>query len=352
MGEVRDTFFYLSKLRQSALGTHFSTAADFMRILPNNPLGNFPDNQKFDDVGRGGREFAGTVCAGTHWELIPLQLPIPLDFDVCGRLAFRGFGGTMSNSTPETGVRLYTAGMLPKATSRQLPASDIILVNEGYSFLLGDMIVAALTLSQNGLDRPLASFDLLNTGYFVNPHGVASLVDTITDQPCLTGAGTTLTLTDDTGTHDLYASDDVRDHSFTLANPLIVEPKRTRKGNDPTCGPAGGTHQYITKLKHTGFRTFNGTINIVFGSTIPYWVLHAKTYVINNLIIKYKGPLAGATEFFYFQITVPKCTIRATPAADLDSDMGYTLNIAASEDSVTLGGATLQVQNNITSNFT
>jgi len=351
MGEVRDTKFYLSKLRQSALGTHFTTNTDYMRILPNSPLGNFPENQKFDDVGRGGREFAGTVCAVTHWELIPLQLPIPLDFDVCGRLAFRAFGGTMSNTTPETGVRLYTAGMLPKATSRQLPASDLILVNDGYSFLFGDMIVAAMTLSQSGLDRPLATFDLLNTGYFVNPHGVASLSDTITDVPCLTGAGTSINLTDDTGTHNLY-TEDVRDHSFTLTNPLITEPRRTRKGNDPTCGPSGGLHQYIQMLKHTGFRTFQGTVNIVFTSTIPYWILHAKTYEITNLIIKYLGPLAGATQFFYFQITVPKCTIRATPAADLDSDMGYSLQIVASEDSVTLGGATLAVQNTQTGSYT
>ena len=290
---------YLSKNKQSALGTHFSTNTNFMRILPTEIQGVFPNHIMTDDRGRGAREFAGNVCPGTHWEPIPIQLQMPLDFDACGRLALRAFGGTPTQATPGGGTlsRTQSAAMLALATSRQLPVSDLIVVNDGWSFLLGDMGVAQMVISQEKLQRPQVAFDLINTGYFVTPHGVASLSDTVSDPSCLNGSTTTLTWTENGSTYDLYSATgtangyDVRNHQFTFVNPFITG-EVTRKASNPTCGPSGGLHQYVQELKHNGERRFTGNIGVVFDATaMPGWVLHAKTTQITNLIIKYVGSI-------------------------------------------------------------
>lgn len=350
---------YLSKNKQSALGTHFSTNTNFMRILPTEIQGVFPNHLMTDDRGRGAREFAGNVCAGTHWEPIPIQLQMPLDFDACGRLALRAFGGTPAQATPGGGTlsRTQSASMLALATSRQLPVSDLIVVNDGWSFLFGDMGVAQMVISQEKLQRPQVAFDLVNTGYFVTPHGVASLSDTVNDPSCLNGSTTTLTWTENGSTYDLYSATgiangyDVRNHQFTFVNPFITG-EVTRKASNPTCGPSGGLHQYVQELKHNGERRFTGNIGVVFDATaMPGWVLHAKTTQITNLIIKYVGSIIEGALPYYFQITIPKARVRAVAGANFDGDLGYNLQIEAEEDSVTLGGATIVIQNDITTTY-
>lgn len=359
---------YLSKNKQSALGTHFGTNTNFMRILPTEIQGVFPNHIMTDDRGRGAREFAGNVCPGTHWEPIPIQLQMPLDFDACGRLALRAFGGTPTQATPGGGTlsRTQSAAMLALATSRQLPVSDLIVVNDGWSFLFGDMGVAQMVISQEKLQRPQCAFDLVNTGYFVTPHGVSSLSDTVNDPSCLNGSTTTLTWTESSSgspaTYDLYSGAPnqgeskgyfVRNHQFTLVNPFITG-EVTRKASDALCGPGTTSeqHKYVAELKHNGERRFTGNIGVVFDTfAMPGWVLHAKTLQITNLIIKYVGSLIEGALPYYFQITVPKARVRAVAGANFDGDLGYNLQIEAEEDSVTLGGATIVIQNDITTTY-
>lgn len=351
MGLSNETAYSISKQRASALNDPtFDAANEFQGIIPENPGAAFPEMEKSDDVGRGGLEFANTIC-NLYWLPPGFNLPLRVNFDDVGRLFLRHLGGTITKTEPVTDeVWKHSAPMRPKSAGLQLPSSDLVVQNAADDFLIRGLVSNQFTLAQEGTALPIATFDLVGTGLFVQPAGFTS-PEAASDVPCLDGALTEILLTDpEDNTINLYDEEDVRGWSAVLANNLVTDPARTRKGGDPLCGPTDGQAHYIQTLKR-GNRTATAQITVAFDDNIDYWVHMAKNSVFTDVTFRILGPIIDGTTRFELAVVFPVATIRATPPADAQGDAAYVLNIVAKKDPVTLVGATGYVINDIENNF-
>ena len=177
---INDAAFWLSKVPESVLNTHFTAGADYIKILTANPFFILPEMEKRNDANRpgNGHEFATYTC-NNYWTHPAVSFEDEMNVGYAGRLGLRSVSGTVATALIETGVTSYTASMLPIASGRQNKASDFISLEGGASFLLAGGVVERFRLFQNRADPPRFQADLLFSGKHIRPHGVTSLPTTV-----------------------------------------------------------------------------------------------------------------------------------------------------------------------------
>lgn len=343
MAEFRqkDSSLWISKRRETAYNTPYTTGADFIRATSTNPVVLLPEMEKTDDAGRTGNdsEFP-TTQFNQHWLPIPASLTDRANFDLAGRLSLRGVGGAVNSTVVVASVAFKHVGnMLPKTNLFQ-PSSSLISELGGASFLVPGAVVDRMRMSQDGANPVQVQFDLISSGKHRQPHGVTTLpappiFNFLNLKPFLQYNDGTL--------RDLAAS--CRFRSWFIEINYGHSPQEERCAGDPqqiagdytvAAGPSAAS--YITKITR-GDRSISAEIVILLDSTTPEWVQMAANTPLTNLVFGARGKqldAAGPTDESLKWI-VPRATFSAVKNVDSNGKAALTLSFKTIHDTVAQG---------------
>lgn len=289
----RSLLTYIGKTRESAYNDSNSTGANYLRAVVDNPLATIPNQERRNDQGRNGSEFASTSCP-TYWVPPALALSTDVDFDLVGRLALRAVGGTVTDTTVVALLAgKHSAPMLPPSTSLQLPSFNYITVFEGTdaSYRYAGAVVDQFTLSKTGADIAKASFNIIGSGKHWQPHGVTSL-PSAPSFSCLRPFGY---LSYDNGSPvDLGADCDLRDWTVTLNNNHNLANDRcnadlAQDAGDPTSTGGASEAAYNSKAEH-GDRTVTASVTVLIPTgSMTYWDDMVNGTVLTDFVFGARG---------------------------------------------------------------
>jgi hypothetical protein len=347
---IKDAAYYLSKLPESALNTFYTAGTDYIKLLNANPFFVLPEMEKRNDAGRpgNGHEFLTYVC-NHYWTPGAISLEDDINVEHCGRLLLRTTGGTVTDTTLETGVYKHANAMLPLASGRLNPASDFISVLGGASFLLAGMVVNRFRMFQSGADPARFQCDLVGTGLYKRPHAVTSLPSTASILQCLTGNNVVIQWTDGTGLRNWASLGRVKSWFCEINNNVKLNDRRS--GDPSTSNGSDGTASYVRFMNH-GERTVNAQLVVTSDNDVLEWIQMTTNEDITDVTFTVKGPtLIGATQYPAVSMIIPHARIvSVTPGAE-DDTQAHTIDIIGAYDATTGGAIKAEVINTTATNF-
>lgn len=352
----RDATLFISKRREAAFNTPFTAGADFLQATSQNPIVLIPELEKTDDANRSGNssEFA-TVQCNQYWLPPAASFQDQANFDLAGRLALRGVGGAVTDTTVVAAVAFrHAANMLSKTVGLQYPSSTVISELGGASFLFAGCVVDRFRLSQEGTNPVLAQFDLLGSGKHRSPHAVAAL-PAVPAFSCLKPKSF-LEYTDDVGLKDLTAGCRVRSWFIEVANNHAPADDRcigdpSQNAGDYTTSGGASDAAYLSKLTR-GDRVVTAQIVILLDSTMPEWLKMASNIPLTNITFGARGAVldgAGPT-YESLKAIIPNGRFAAVQETDSNGKAALVLNFKAMYDATAIG-VRVEVVNGITNNY-
>ncbi|HKX32099.1 MAG TPA: hypothetical protein VJ302_30715 [Blastocatellia bacterium] len=345
-----DAAFWLSKLPESALNTHYTTNTDYLKVFNGNPFWILPQMEKRNDENRpgNGHEFITYVC-NHYWSHPAINLEDDINVEHAGRLLLRALGGTVTDTLLETGVTKHSNAMLPLSSGRLLPSSDFISFLGGSSFLLAGCVVDRFRMFQNGPDPVRSQCDLLGTGKHIRPHGVSSLPATASILQCLTGNNVAIQWTDGTGTRNWSTLGRVKSWFCEVQNNTKLNDRRP--GDPVTSNGTDGAAYYVRYMNH-GVRRVTAQLVVTSDNDVLEWLQMTKNEDITDVTFSAKGPtLIGATQYPALTMIIPHARITAVSPGSDDDTQAHTIDIVGAYDSVTGGALKAECVNTTASNF-
>lgn len=347
---INDTAFYLSEAPETALNTHYTAGANYIKMLTANPFYLLPEMEKRNDANRpgNGHEFATYTC-NHYWSHPPVSLEDEINVDAAGRLLLRAASGAVTDTLLETGVTKHAASMLPVASGRQNKSSDFIAVEGGSSFLLAGMVVERFRLFQNRADPPRFQCDLIGSGKHIRPHGVTSLPSTVTIIQCLDGNQSLVQWTDDGGLRNFATLGRVRSWFCEINNATKLNDRRP--GDPSTSNGTDGTAAYVRFMNH-GIRVATAQIVITLDNDVYEWLRMANNQALTDVTFSARSSaLIGATQRAALTMILPNGRITSVTAGEDDGDAIVTVNILGYYDATSGGSAKVEVVNTTASSF-
>jgi hypothetical protein len=349
---LNDAALWVSKLPETAFNTGYTLTAEFEKVRSNQPVTLLPNYDFTTDAGKpgNGHEFATQRCL-TFTQPPAIAIQDEVNNEMLGRLLLRSLGGTVTPLLVSGTAYKHTAPMLPVASGRQLPSSTVITQLGAADFRLDGMVVERFKISQTRADAPQVECDLVGSGKFITPNGVASLSTTPSVISCLDGNFTILQWTDAGGARDFTAGEGFRNFSVEIVNNhklndrLAGDPTNTLTYETVTVNPA-----YQRRLIR-GSRVVNASITIPLNSTKVEWEKYTIGQQLTDVIFKPRGPIISGAVRASIAYFIPKAKIASMTTGEDDGDATVTITLDAMYDSTSLGAVTGEVVNTTTTNF-
>lgn len=339
-----DSRLYVSKNRETAFNTPYTTGAAFLSATSTSPVVLIPELEKTDDAGRAGNasEFPTAQC-NQYWSPIAASFSDQANFGLASRLALRAVGGAVTGPTTVVAALAfqYTANMLAKSVGLQLPSSTVISELGGASFLFPGCVVERFRLSQEGVAPVIAQFDLIGSGKHRSPHAVTSL-PTVPTFSCLKPKSY-LNYTDDVGLVDLTTACRIRSWSVEIVNGHAPADDRcigdsSQDAGDYTASGGASDAAFNSKLNH-GVRQVNAQIVILLDSTMPEWLKMASNTPLTNITFGARGAVldAAAPTYEYLKVIIPNGRFAAVQETDSNGKAALTLSFKTFYDATAIG---------------
>jgi hypothetical protein len=347
---VNDVSLWLSEAPETALNTHYTAGAEYIRILNGQGFYILPEMEKRNDANRpgNGHEFATYTC-NHYWTHPAVTLEDEVNVNGAGRLLLRSASGAVATQLLETGVTKHSAAMLPVANGRQNKASDFIALLGGSSFLLAGGVVERYRLFQNRADPPRYQADLVFTGKHIRPHGVTSLPASADIIQCLDGNQSVIQWTDDGGLRDFAALGRVLSWFCEVNNATKLNDRRP--GDPSTSNGTDGKAAYVRRMLH-GNRVVTAQIVITSDNDVYEWLRMTTNQALTDVTFSARSTaLIGATQRAALTMIVPNGRIVSVTPGEDDGDQTATINIVGYYDATSGGALETEVVNNIASSF-
>lgn len=345
----QDILMGLSKLPETALNTIFTTAGDFETLTTQTPQVLIPQMEKSNNANRVGlgSEFPTLFC-NKYWVPPEIAIQDVVDTYNGGRLALRAVGGTVTDSVSGTTGFLHTAAMLPPASGRQLPASDLLASLGGAKYIYGGLVVDRFRLSQQRADDVQYEAALVGTGFWqtlgFTPAAAAAI-------PCSQGNSVEIKWTKDvagTPTVITVTSTSCRVRSW------FVELNNNLKRNDRCAGdpyrvsatdPCDAA--YVRKLLR-GPRTAAAQVVMTLDETLgEVNDVYCNTQVTNLTFTVFGNVIGAGPARHTLEIVIPVAQMAAVTPTDDDGDAVIQLDFAPMRDPVTGGAMRVNVINDL-----
>src|SRR5690606_34916849 len=121
-----------------------------------------------------GRNAASHAC-NTWWTPPDITITDDVETDVPARLLARALGGTVTDTTVDTGVYSHAVPMLNPQVGVNLPSFSVASILGTASWLFAGCRVNSFRMFQQGDQRVQYEANILGSGKFTNPHGLMSL---------------------------------------------------------------------------------------------------------------------------------------------------------------------------------
>jgi hypothetical protein len=331
---------WISKTLESSFNTPEATGSNYAFLPTTDAFYQLPQIEKVNDAGRIGRNAASHTCS-TYWSNPQYSIKDDIETGVPARLFARALGGSVTDSLVETGVYDHTFAILDPLVGSVLPSFSMASLLGAASFLFAGMMVERVKFSQKGSDRAVYEADVIGSGKFTNPHGLASL-PALATTPCMDGFRTSATYVDDTAaTIDLS--------SLGTLIEWMVEHKNNIRGTKRRVGDtiqtvsSTGTAAHVKAMPRGKYET---QISMLLDFVdLTNWTKSVQGKTFTNLKFKAVGPAIGATSRHEFEIIVPSFTFETVAPGDDEGDAAIQVNVLPYQDGVTNGTITGRIRN-------
>lgn len=332
---------HISKTNEGTFNTAETTNTNYEGIPTTEPFFILPKVQKVTDGARVGRNAPTHVC-NEYWSPAQVSLKDDIETGVPGRLFRRALGGTPTDTVVSAGaVWDHTFAILPPQTGSILPSCNIISVLGAASFLLHGMMVDRIKFSQKAAQRGQYEADLVGSGKFTNPHGIASL-PALANTQCLDGFRTTITYLDSDGltTIDLSSLGKWIEYMVEYKNNIRTD---KRRAGDPIQTVNTGSAAHVRSMPRGKSET---NIQIVMDfNDLTDWQKSVKNEQLTDLKITHYGPIITGAYRHEFEIIVPLFSFDSPDTGDDEGDAATPINIIALEDPTTKGTIKGRIRN-------
>lgn len=356
MAEVRsqDIKQWLSTLPETTYGTPSTTNTDYSVMIGTQMEPFLPMMDFIVDPGRLGLGYQyPTKQCPDYWSNPGFPFADEMYFNgLPGRLLLRGLGGTPTITEPVASTAYqHLAYPLPASSGHQLPGTSIVSLLGGASFLTGGNVVEEFTMSQKGTAPVQFQTNLIGTGYFVTPHGIASMPTTIPTYSCPVGSASQFIWTENSTTTDWSSTGRVREWSVGYKNNLQVGEIMRRQG-DSLIGPTNGQAYYANRLlRGTMTVTASVTLTLVHNA-IAEWLLMAKNTVFTDVTFRARGAVISGSTRESAALILPNARLKGDAKIVNENDLALvTLNFEALYDSTTGGLIQGAVVNTTATNY-
>jgi hypothetical protein len=350
-----DAGLWISKLPETTINTPYILNTDFEKVASRNPITLFPNYQIRDDAGQPGNttEFPVAQWCIDFIEHPAISIAKDIDSEMMGRLALRAAGGAVVDTLLAGAAYKHVAPLLSGTLGQiQPPPMTVISVLGEADWRFTGVCVNRIRMFQQHNDAPQIECDLLGTGGFVTPNGVASLPTVAASIPCIDGNSTILQWTDAGGLRDFVTGDGFKAWSIELNNNLQTN---DRQAGDPTVTltyeTVTVTPSYTRRLLAGEARSITASITVPLNATRTIWEKMSIGQVITDVTFAARGPIITSPHRQMIQFTLPKVRIASIGT---DSDNGIAtkvINLRPFYDSVTATALIVQVNNSTAANF-
>lgn len=330
---------WISKTIESSYNAGVTGGTNYDFIPTREPLFVLPVLEKLTDGDRIGRNAPSHVC-NNYWTPMELGLRDDVETGVPARLFRRALGGTVTDTTVDTGVYDHEFAILAPQVGDVLPSFAVATILGNASYMHHGCVVDRFKLMQQGSERVQYEADVISSGRFTNPHELTSLPD-LTAPPCMDGFRTEVTYTDhNSDPVDLSTNGTIISWEVEHRNNHRRDKRRVGDGI-LTVGDGAGA--YVKKLPRGKYET---TINMLVDfANITDWTNSVANRVNTNLKITVKGPVISGSYRHEFEVIVPRFTFGAVTPGDDNGDAATPISIICLEDTVTAGTITGRIRN-------
>lgn len=331
---------WVSKTLESSFNTPEATGTNYIFIPTTDAFYQLPKVEKVNDGGRLGRNAPSHTC-NTYWSNPQYGLKDDIDTDVPARLFRRCLGGSVTDTLVETGVYDHEFEILSPQVGSILPFFSMASLMDAASFLFAGCMVERFKVSQKGSERPQYEADIIGSGKFTNPHGLASLPDLVTPG-CMDGFRTVVTYIDDTAaTINLSTLGTLIEWSVEHKNNIRMNKRRV--GDTIQTVSTTGTAAHVKAMPRGKYET---QISMMLDFVdLTNWTKSVQGKTFTDLTFKIVGPSVGATSRHEFEIIVPSFTFETVEPGDDEGDAAIQVNVLAFQDAVSDGTITGRIRN-------
>lgn len=338
---LRDSQSWISNTLEASYNTSEPTGANYSFVPTLNPFFALPVVEKVNDAQRIGRNAASHLC-NTYWSHYEMSLQDDVETDVPGRLCRRALGGAVTDTLVVAGVYSHTFAMLNPQVGVNLPSFSVPVLLGAASFLFAGCRVDRFKIMQQNNERVQYEADILGSGKFTTPHGLAAL-PALANVPCMDGFRTEVTYVDPSGptTINLGTLGTLMEWSVELQNNLR---RNRRRVGDPIQTVANGSAAHVRNEPLGSERTTTIGLKMDFVD-LTEWQNAVANKPLEDLKFTVKGPLIDATYRHEFEIIVPDFAFEVVTPDEDEGDAAIAINVMPFEDSVSKGTITARVQN-------
>lgn len=331
---------WLSKTLEGTYNTPEAAGANYSDIPTQEPYFLLPKMEKVSDANRVGRDAPSHLC-NTYWQHGEIGLRDDIETDVPARLFRRSLGGAVTDTVVNAGtVWDHTFAILPRATSEFLPSFSMVSLLGAASYLLAGCNVDRFKVSQKNSERAVHEADILSSGKFTNPHGLAGLPNPV-DTVCFDGFRTNIEYTDETAAL-INLSSVGRVIEWMVEHKNNIRRNKRRTG-DPIQTVTTGSGAHVRSQPRGKYET---AIQMVVDFVdLADWLRSIKNVNCTNLKITMLGPIITGAFRHEFEIIVPKFAFDSLDTSDDEGDAATPINIVPLADPVTGGTITGRIRN-------
>lgn len=346
----QDILMGLSKLPESAYNTHRTTANDYEALTTQTPQVLIPQMEKTNNANRVGlgSEFPTLFC-NKYWVQPEIQIQDIVDSYNCGRLLLRALGGAVTSATQGSGNK-HSVAMLPPASGRQLPSSDVLAALGGAKYIYTGLVVDRFRMSQQRADDVQYEATLVGSGKWI---ALGFTPNAPTAPPCSRGNSVSIKYTKViSGTPTVI---DVTGSSCRVRS-WFAEINNNLKRNDRCAGDPYRNSEtdpcdaaYTRKMLR-GPRTAAAQVVLTLDENLSeVQDVYCNSQITNLTFTVYGNVIGAGPTRHAVEIVYPVAQMSAVTPADDDGDATIQLSFAPMRDPVTGGGATASVINDLTS---
>lgn len=338
-----NTRLSISKTTESAFNTPETTSGNYVDLPTTNAFYMLPKLEKVSNQQRVGRNAPTHLC-NTYFSHSEVTIKDDIETNVPAMLSRRGLGGTDTKTNVAAGVYDHDIPILPPSIGDILPSFNLAVILGQADFLLAGLMTDKLKFSQKGAERAQYEANIVGSGKFANPSGIA--LPSQPDTDCMDGHKTVVSYVDVDGASKINLS-----ALGTVLEWMVEHDNKIRKNKrrlgDPVQTVSTGSGAYVRSQPRGKYET-KGQLSLDFND-LTYWTKSVKNEKLTNLKFTVQGPLianVGGIDYFQeFEIIIPSFGFDSPDTGDDEGDAITPINIIPFEDPITKGTFKIRIRN-------
>jgi hypothetical protein len=341
---TENTQIAISTLCETTFNTPKTLGIEFEGLPTTEPFFLLPKMEKVNDAGRVGRNAPTHLC-NTYWSHGEVSIKDDVDTGVPAKLLRRALGGAVTSTLVQIGSGVYdhTFSILPPQVGDVLPSFNILAVLGLSDFVLAGVMTDTIKFSQKNAERVQYEANLVGSGKFVNPTGIATF-PAMAATPCMDGFKVDIKYTDVDGSTAVNLASLGKVSEWMVEHKNNIRRDKRRAGDPVLAASGGGSGAYVRKQPRGKYET-SAQITVDFND-LTDWNKSVKNEQLTNLTFTIPGQKIGSTVYNHeFELIIPLFGFDTPDTGDDDGDATTPINIVCLEDPVTKGTMKVRIRN-------